>query len=154
MLLLLFPAILPSKTLFSAVAGGEERVGGSIKAWLCAFLHHQEKSNTRLTSNGLLFESMWQSEQSRVGVCTRMTEETPHKIADTLNSMYSLLHRWLSVSLGNWGKKKHLSTTLLSLCTRWATALICSFSHYFFLSAFFSLQFYFFLVNCFHVSEK
>lgn len=81
--LLLFPAVLPSKTLFSAVAGGEERVGGSIKAWLCAFLHHQEKTKARLTSNGQLFESIWQSEQSMVGVCARITEETPHKIADT-----------------------------------------------------------------------
>lgn len=56
--LLLFPAVLPSKTLFSGVAGGEERVGGSIKAWLSAFLHHQGKSKARLTLNGQLFESM------------------------------------------------------------------------------------------------
>lgn len=56
--LLLFAAILPRKTLFSAVAGGEGRAGGRIKDWLCAFLHHQGKSKARLTSFGQLFESM------------------------------------------------------------------------------------------------
>ena len=60
--LLLFPAILPSKTLFCAVAGGKEKVGGSIKAWLSAFLHDQGKSKARLTWNGQIFKSMWQSE--------------------------------------------------------------------------------------------
>lgn len=134
MLLLLFPVILPSKTLFSAVAGGEERVGGSMKAWLCAFLHHQGKSKARSTLNGQLFESMWQSEQSRVGVCATITEETLHKVADAWNSMTSVLHGWLSVSLGNRaiGKKSYLSTTLLCCCARWSRAFIHSSSHYFF----------------------
>lgn len=54
--LLLLPAILPRKTLFSAVAGGEDRVAANIKAWVCAFLHHQGKSKARLTSNGQHFK--------------------------------------------------------------------------------------------------
>jgi len=50
-LLLLFPAMLPNRTLFCAVARGKEKVRGSIKAWLAAFLH-QGKSKARLTWNG------------------------------------------------------------------------------------------------------
>lgn len=149
----LFPAILPSRTSFSAVAGGEERVGGSIKAWLCAFLRHQGKSKARLTLNGQLFESMWQSEQSRVGLCTRITEETPHRIADTLNCMSSVLHHWFSVSLGNRaiGKKKHLSTTLSSLCKMSHSIYTFLLTLFFLFVCFFPLQSFFFFLSTFFV---